>query len=357
MDVRRTLIALAILAYLLTLASHGNFARPQNLTNICRQVSVVGVLAVGMTLVILTGGIDLSVGSLVGLSGVVAALLATRGGLSPSVAALLTMACGLAIGLWNGYFIAVHRIPSFVITLGMMTIARGTALLLSGGMDVAGLPAAFRTLGSECITPLWISEALVVCAFLPLLTRRAAQARGRGPEAFGSALTVPLLALILALHAFRIDGIPRIFAVLLVLAAAAHVMVEHMPLGRAVVALGGNEEAASIAGLDTVGVKLFVYALMGVLSSVAGILLTARLEMAGPMAGAFLELDAITAVVIGGTRLSGGFGGIPGTMVGLLLVGSLANGMNLMDVPTFYQQIVRGLVITAAVWYDTARRR
>ncbi len=282
-----------------------SFLTVSNLTNVARQVSINGILAVGVTFVLLTGGVDLSLGSVVALSGVVCATFAHPSGdghplFLPIAAGLLT---GAACGLVNGGLVTKGNVAPFIVTLGMMTVARGLALIVSGGRPVADM-----------------SERLTALA--------------------GDVGGVP---------------IPLLFFVAVALAAWA--FLRRFRLGRHVYAVGGNEQAARAAGISVGRVKLFVYVLCGLMAGLAGVVLAARITTGQPNAGVAYELDAIAAVVIGGTSLSGGIGSVAGTVLGVILIGVINNGLDLMSVSSYYQQVVKGVIIVGAVWLDRRQAR
>ena len=287
---------LALAAVLAALKPH--FLSPANLTNVVRQVSINGILAVGVTVVLLTGGVDLSLGSLVAVTGVVAAHLAHPGAYPLAVPIAAGLLAGAACGAVNGAVVTRGGVPPFIATLGMMTAARGLALVLSDGRPVSNMS--------------------------PELTRLAGDAAG-----------IPIPALILG-----------------AVAAAVAWMLRNLRLGRYLYAVGGNELAARAAGIRVQGVKFAAYVLCGALAGLAGVVLAARITTGQPNAGVAYELDAIAAVVIGGTRLSGGVGGVGGTLLGVLLMGVIGNGLDLLNVPSYYQQIVKGAIIIGAVWFD-----
>jgi len=289
--------ALVVLAVVLAVLKP-NFLSAANLLNVVRQVSINGILAVGVTVVLLTGGVDLSLGSVVAVSGVVAAHLAHPGGYPLLVPIAAGILAGAACGAVNGAVVTRCGVPSFIATLGMMTAARGLALVLSDGRPVSNMS--------------------------PALTRLAGDVAG-----------VPIPALILA-----------------AVAVAVAWTLKNVRWGRYLYAVGGNAQAARAAGIRVRGVAFLAYALCGALAGLAGVVLASRITTGQPNAGVGYELDAIAAVVIGGTRLSGGVGGVGGTLLGVLLMGVIGNGLDLLNVPSYYQQIVKGLIIVGAVWFD-----
>lgn len=297
-----TLAGLLVLCAALWIATP-HFLTTANLLNVVEQSTLIGIIAVGMTFVILTAGIDLSVGSIVALSGV-AMGTAFGAGLPIFPAAMTGLAVGLACGLANGALITLGRLPPFIATLGMMSIARGAALMLSDGRPISGYPDGFRALAT------------------------------------GDVL-----------------GIPVPVVVMLAIYGIAHFVLSRTTLGRYTYAIGGNEEAAELSGIRVRAYKSAVYGIAGLLSAVTSILLVARLDSAQPIAGIMYELDAIAAVVIGGTSLLGGAGSVIGTLIGALIMGVLRNGLNLLGVSSYLQQVAIGGVIIVAVLMDMALRR
>ena len=279
------------------------FLTVSNLLNIAEQTAIVAIIAVGMTFVIITAGIDLSVGSVVALSGIVMASALQAG--APVVLGLAAgLGAGLVCGLVNGVLITGGRLPPFIATLGMMSVARGAALMFTEGRPVSGFSESFRGIAT--------GEVL---------------------------------------------GIPFPVIVMVAVYIAAHIVLTRTKLGRYTYAIGGNEEATLLSGVNVKIYKAAVYGLCGMLSGLAAIILTARLNSAQPIAGIMYELDAIAATVIGGTSLMGGEGNVFGTLIGALIMGVLRNGLNLLGISSFAQQIVIGSVIIIAVLFDMALKR
>ncbi|MCM3177241.1 ABC transporter permease subunit [Cytobacillus horneckiae] len=277
-----------------------NFSTTENIFNVLRQVSINALIAFGMTFVILTGGIDLSVGSILALaSALTAGMLAS--GMDPILAVLLGLLAGAAMGLFNGLIIAKGKVAPFIATLATMTIFRGLTLVYTEGRPITGLSDAvsFQMLGKGY--------------FL---------------------------------------GIPFPVITMLIAYLILYFLLKKTTFGRGVYAIGGNEEASRLSGLKVDRLKMGVYSLSGLLAALAGITLMSRLDSAQPTAGTSYELDAIAAVVLGGTSLSGGRGWIFGTLIGALIIGVLNNGLNLLNVSSFYQQVVKGGVILLAVLID-----
>jgi ribose transport system permease protein len=309
----RSLLALALMVLALSLLSD-HFLTADNGWNILRQISVNLCLSIGMTLVILSGGIDLSVGAILALAGAVAAGLLKNGIGIPALdvalkfttmgAILAGLLVGGGLGWANGFAITRFQLPPFVATLGMLSIARGLTMLWTGGFPLTGLGDDFGRLGTG--------------AFL---------------------------------------GMPMPVWIMLALTAVFVVVTKRTRFGRHLYAVGGNERAARLTGLNVGRIKIAVYTLAGALAGVAGLIVTARLDSAQPNAGLGYELDSIAAVVIGGTSLSGGRGSVAGTVLGCLIIGVLNNGLFLLNVSPFWQQVVKGLVILLAVALDKMNSR
>ena len=313
LSVLQPLIALVLMAVAMTILSD-TFATKDNLFNVARQISVNICISVGMTMVILTGGIDLSVGSVLAFTGAVAAGLLKHGlelqginlfvGFTFFGAVWIALAAGGFLGWFNGIMITKFKVPPFVATLAMLTIARGLTMLYTQGFPITQLGDQFTYLGTGWFLgipmPAWIS--ILVIAF-------------------------------------------------------ASFFMSKTRVGRYIYAIGGNERAALLSGVKVKKVKVFVYSLAGVLSGVAGLLVTARLDSAQPNAGMGYELDSIAAVVIGGTSLSGGKGSIIGTVIGAGIIGVLNNGLVLLNVSPFWQQVIKGFVILLAVIIDRMQKK
>ncbi len=288
------------------------FLSKENSIIVLRQVSINGILAVGMTYVILIAGVDLSVGSVMALAGIIAARFVTNasnlaiGDLShPILVPVVTViGIGAICGLINGFIIAKFRLQAFIVTMGMLSAARGATLLTTGGNPVSSLDSTFRAIGNGRIFSIPIPVIIFISVFI-----------------------------------------------------AAWVLLNKTIFGRHVYAVGGNEKSARTSGINVTRVKVIVYTLCGVLSGIAGLILTARTGSAQTNAGASYELDAIAAVVIGGTSMLGGIGTLMGTLFGVLIIGVMNNGLDLLGVQSYYQQIIKGILIVAAVLLDPSRKQ
>lgn len=295
------LVGLVAVTVLMSFASP-SFLSSDNVANILRQVSINALIAVGMTYVILSGGIDLSVGAVMALAGTIAAGL-LAGGASGWVALPACLSIGLAVGFFNGLCVARASMPPIIVTLATMGICRGLALLYTGGYPISGLPQWMRWFGSGSI--------------------------------LGVATPVVIMVLAYALGAFVLG---------------------RTPFGRHVYAIGGNEQATRLSGVRVGRVKLAIYTLSGFMAALAGVVLTSRLMSGQPNAGEGFELDAIAAVVLGGTAITGGRGALIGTLVGAMLLGVLNNGLNMMGVNPYVQTVAKGVIILLAIYIGRERR-
>lgn len=293
------IIGLLVIIIIISILSP-NFLSLNNILNVLRQVSINALIAFGMTFVILTGGIDLSVGSILALTGAVTAGLMSSG-VDPILAMMVGLLLGATLGAINGLIIAKGKVAPFIATLATMTIYRGVTLVYTEGRPISGLGDS------------------VTFQFL-----------GKG---YFLGLPIPVVTMIIS------------FIVL-------YFILKKTTFGRRVYAVGGNEEASILSGINADRIKIYVYALTGLLAALAALILTSRLNSAQPTAGNMFELDAIAAVVLGGTSLTGGRGWIVGTLIGALIIGVLNNGLNLIGVSSFFQQVVKGAVILLAVLLD-----
>lgn len=300
------MVALAVMCIFLAVfpATSSSFLTPKNMFNILRQISTNMLLACGMTMVIILGGIDLSVGSIIALSGVLSAGCVARYGLPIPVALLVGVLVGLVIGSINGGIIALTTIPPFIVTLATMNVARGLAKVYTGGSPVRVVTKEWQFLGAGYIGP----------------------------------VPVPVI-------------------IMVVVVILSTFIMNRTKMGRHIYAVGGNAQAAVFSGIKVARVKFFVHAFSGVMAGLAGIILASRMYSGQPTAGEGAEMDAIAAVVVGGTSMSGGSGKIGGTVIGALIIGILNNGLNLLNVNSFWQDVVKGIVILLAVLIDYFRNK
>lgn len=299
---------LFLIVFAVFAAQSDRFAAPDNLFNVARQYSELAVVSVGLTMVIITGGIDISVGSVVGLSSILVGVLAGRMGLNIWLACVAAMLAGLACGAINGLVVTKLRVQPIVATLAMMSAARGLAFVLTEARSLSGFPDSFVALGQAAIGP------------------------------------VPGLGYI-----------PLSVAIALVLVMLGIVILRRTAFGRGIYAAGSSEEAARLSGVDVFRVKLFAYSFTGLLCGLGGVMMAARLASSVPDAGSGFEFEAITAVVMGGSSLKGGEGNIVGTIIGVAVMGILRNGLNLIGVPNIWQVLFLGVMLILAVLADNLR--
>lgn len=341
---------------------YGLFLHPLNFANLLKQMAVTGVLAVGMLMVIVARQIDLSVGSIVGLAGGVAAM--TQGyGLVPSLASAIVI--GILVGALQGSLVAWANIPAFIVTLGGLLAWRGVILYLSKGETIPVRLPVFRSLGVSLVHPTvgLILAAVAIAAVVWTVLRRNAMRRRHGLPAPGAGATaariiIPAaLIVVFVLHMNRQGGVPVPVLALLIVALLGAFVMNSTTFGRYLYAIGSNPEAARLSGISIGRHILGAFAFLGALVGVAAILHTGRVGSASPDAGTLMELDAIAACVIGGTSLMGGRGTVAGAMLGALVMASLDNGMSLLSVENATQYIIKGAVLVAAVGFDMAGRR
>ena len=342
---------------------YGIFLHPNNFSNLLQQMSVTGVLAVGMLMVIVAGQIDLSVGSVVGLAGGAAAMMQEPAGLAGALGA--AMVVGILVGAAQGSLIAYANIPAFIVTLGGLLAWRGVILGLSKGATIPVRQPFFRWLGVGKL-PQEVGAGLAVLAiaaivFLTVSRLRARRRHGLSvPSAGATALRVVVPAALVVLFIYWMNlggGMPVPVLVLLVVAAVGWFLTQNTTFGRYLYAIGGNPDAARLSGINIRRYILAAYCVLGLLIGVASLLHTGRVGSASPDAGTLMELDAIAACVIGGTSLMGGRGTVSGAVVGALIMASLDNGMSLLNVENYTQYIVKGAVLVAAVGFDMLGRR
>jgi putative multiple sugar transport system permease protein len=345
-----------------------DFLSAQNITNLFLQNSYVIIMALGMLLVIVAGHIDLSVGSVVGFTGAVAAVLTVDLGWPVYTVIPSVLLVGMLIGAAQGYWVAYWRIPSFIVTLAGMLVFRGLTLWLLNGQNIGPFPKSFQSLSTGFIPDLFSVDkpnmtAIVVVVLGALIitylgwrARQSDQSFGITPEPmaiFVARNLVVAAALIFVgykLATFR--GLPNVVIVLAVLTLIYAFFTENTIMGRRIYALGGNEKAARLSGIKTDRLVFLTFVNMGVLAALAGMIVAARLNSSTPKAGAGFELDVIAAVFIGGASMSGGVGKIIGVVVGALIMGVMNNGMSILGIGIDYQQVIKGLVLLAAVIFD-----
>jgi putative multiple sugar transport system permease protein len=372
-------VAFALIVVLFTVLTDGELLLPINISNIIVQNSYVLVLAIGMILVIISGHIDLSVGSVVAVTGAICAVLTVQWGLPWWLAVLATLVAGAIIGAAQGYWIAYFGIPAFIVTLGGMLVFRALTMTVLGNEGIGPFPDELRTLsngftdgylgnvglgplgGADIVSLLVGILAVAGFAFTQWRTRRARLGYGQVVEPFplfvGKILLAALVVMFLVVQLARFKNLPWVLVLLAVLALGYSVMANRSVFGRHIYAVGGNLQAATLSGVRVKPVTFWVFVNMGVLAALAGVIFAGRLNQAGPTAGDTLELDAIAAAFIGGAAVQGGVGKVIGAITGGLIMGVINNGMSLLGAPSERVMLVKGLVLLAAVAYDVWTKR
>ncbi len=351
------LILLSIMFHILT---DGMFFVTRNLSNLARQMAIVGVLATGMSLVIISGNIDLSVGSVLGFLGGLSSVLIVwnQWGMIPTIVLILLL--GMFIGLVQGTIIACCNVPAFIVTLGGLLVFKGGLLGLTKGTSIAPFPKAYVYIGQAYISkPVgWVLAAVTIALLImsEINKRRSRMKYDLEVIPFNlmiaraTALSLLILAFAAIMNSYR--GIPVPVLLMLILVAVFTFIAEKTTFGRSIYAIGGNIEAAKFSGLNVRRNLITVYILNGLMAAIAGIILSARLNAGTPTAGDGMELDAIASAVIGGISMAGGEGKVPGAILGALFMTTIDNGMSLMNVEAFWQYIVKGIILVGAIWFD-----
>jgi putative multiple sugar transport system permease protein len=382
------LLALILIMLFFQYFTNGVLFKPVNLTNIILQNSYIIVMALGMLLVIVAGHIDLSVGSVSGFVGALAAMLMVGWKFPPELAFLahplvagaICLVVGAAVGAAQGYIIAYHRVPAFIVTLAGMLIFKGLSLAILAGKSVGPFPAEFQLLSAGFIPDVigpttlpWLAEngqnvvlhtttmviailAVVGAVFFSIRTRSRRRARGYDVEPFSlfvvKNLVIAALVIFFAYMLASYRGLPNVLVVMGVLIAGFVFLTKRLTFGRRIYALGGNLKAAALSGVKTERTTFYIFAIMGALAALAGMIYAARLNSATPKAGQGLELDVIAAVFIGGASALGGVGQVAGAVIGAFIMGVMNNGMSIMGVNIDWQQMIKGVVLLAAVFFD-----
>lgn len=367
------MIMLVVVYLLFAVITKGKNLTPMNINNLIMQNGYVVILAVGMLLCVLTGNVDLGVGSVVASCGAVAGTLIIDFGWSSPMAMLAALAVGAAFGVFVGFFVAYVDIPPFIVTLATMLMGRGLCYVILKAQTKGPLPADYNWIGTGFLPTVKVGSGvdlicLIVAAVISVLlilnelkTRKTAQKHNLPVDPI--ALTVVKLAVILTVVIFFFyklacyNGIPVVLVLMAIIVAIYHFLTTKTVAGRQIYAMGGNAKAARLSGIDTKKVFFWVYANMGLLAAVAGIVLSARNQSATPKAGDGFEMDAIASCYIGGAATSGGVGTIIGAVVGAFVMGILNNGMSLAGYDTNVQKIVKGCVLLGAVTFDLVSKR
>ncbi len=362
------LISLVVIMVFFQVMTNGTLFQPLNLTNLILQNSYIIIMALGMLLVIVAGHIDLSVGSVCGFVGAVAAVLMVDYHMHFVPASIICLILGGVIGAAQGYWVAFYKIPSFIVTLAGMLVFKGLALAVLQGQSVGPFPEEFQLLSTGFIPDLFQGETLRVTSLIAGLLMACVllytKVRGRAdrikhgmdnePYGFFIAKNLVFAAMIAAFSYLLASykGLPNVLIVMLVLMMAYDFVTTKTTIGRRVYALGGNEKAARLSGIKTERLTFYTFINMGVLAALAGLIFAARLNTATPKAGLGFELDVIAACFIGGASASGGVGRVLGAVIGAFIMGVMNNGMSIMGIGIDYQQVIKGLVLLAAVCVD-----
>ncbi|MFP5513834.1 MAG: multiple monosaccharide ABC transporter permease [Alphaproteobacteria bacterium] len=362
------LISLLAIVAFFQYMTNGTLLQPLNLTNLVLQNSYIVIMALGMLLVIVAGHIDLSVGSIVGFIGALAAILMVQFHLHFIPTAILCLLAGAAIGAAQGYWVAYFRIPSFIVTLAGMLVFRGLSLALLAGQSVGPFPVEFQRLSSGFIpdvfgTAGFHTTTLLLCLVTPAIIiglsvaariRRHRFAIEQEPlplfllKSAGLFAVVAYIGMLLASY----KGLPNVLIIMALLIGIYAFVTRDTTIGRRIYALGGNEKAAKLSGIDTRRLSFYTFVNMGVLAALAGLIFAARLNTATPKAGVSFELDVIAACFIGGASASGGVGRVTGAVIGAFIMGVMNNGMSILGIGIDWQQVIKGLVLLAAVCFD-----
>ncbi|ACU35814.1 sugar ABC transporter permease [Actinosynnema pretiosum subsp. pretiosum] len=372
-------VAFAFIVVLFSVLTDGALLTPQNISNIIVQNSYVLILAIGMILVIIGGHIDLSVGSVVAVTGAVCAVLTVKMGLAWPLAVLITLLVGAMIGAAQGYWIAYFGIPAFIVTLAGMLVFRALSMTVLGNQGIGPFPDQIRTLangftegylgnvalgplgGADLVSLLVGLACVAAYAFSQLRKRQARLGYKQTVEPMGVfvakivGMAVIVLAVVVQLARFR--NLPWVLVLLAALALGYSLLANRSVFGRHIYAIGGNLQAAQLSGVKTKQVTFWLFVNMGVLAALAGVIFAGRLNQAGPTAGNSFELDAIAAAFIGGAAVQGGVGKVVGAITGGMIMGVINNGMSLIGSPSEQVMLVKGLVLLAAVAYDVWTKR
>ncbi|WP_394554726.1 multiple monosaccharide ABC transporter permease [Agromyces sp. MMS24-JH15] len=368
-------IALLAVVVLFTILTQGILLRPQNISNLVVQNGYVLVLAIGMVMVIIAGHIDLSVGSVAAFVGACSGVFIVNWGLPWWLGVLMSLGIGALVGVWQGFWVAFVGIPAFIVTLAGMLIFRGLALVTLGNANIGNFPPEYRALGNGFVSNVFgmstedldfFTLGIGAIAIILLIVQQFRTRAGRqkyGQEVEPMVWFVTKLVLVSAAIGWfayalaQYKGIPVTLIILGALVLIYSVVMNQTVFGRHIYAIGGNRHAAELSGIKTRQVDFWLFVNMGLLAALAGLIFTARLNLAGPKAGDGFELEAISAAFIGGAAVQGGVGTIGGAIIGGLIIGVLNNGMSIMGIGIEWQQVVKGLVLLLAVAFDVYNRR
>lgn len=353
-------IALVVLWIIFSVLTKGIFITPRNLSNLFRQMATTGIIAIGMSLIIISGYMDLSIGSIVGATSALVAVMVTNFKVSPILTVFTALALGLVIGAFEGFWSAYMGVPAFIVTLGGQLIFRGATLFITSSKSVKVNDPDIIFIG-QAYVPLGVGIVLAVLAAAVIIwsemkNRRDSVQYNLDVASIGSSIRKIVLMLILiavfmcVMYVYK--GIPIALLILLALSVTADFVLKKTRYGNSEYAVGGNAQAARLSGIDDRKIVFTAFLILGICGAISGIVLTGRLAAGMPASGTGMELDAIAACVIGGISLSGGKGNVWGALVGALIMASIANGMSLLSLQTYMQDIINGLVLILAVFAD-----
>lgn len=367
-------VVLLVIWTIFSALTDGLFTSSRNLSNLFLQMCTVGILTCGMMFVMVTGNIDISLGSVLGTLGALVAVLIIKKEVNPILAALITLAVGVLVGAWHGYWIAYRDVPAMIATLASMVAFKGVTLGITEGVTISGFPDKFKMIGQGYLPKLILTEAefndtslvltiVIACLVVINTFRKRAKRKSYDLEVDSVAKTILVCALfvvgivLVGMIMVSYRGIPYSILILLVVAYICNFVATKTPYGRSIFAIGGNKEAARYSGINIKRNMLVMYCVMGFLTAVAALVYTTRLNAATTSAGTSLEMDVIAACVIGGTSPAGGIGTIFGGIIGALVMASLDNGMSLLNLDVMYQYVIKGLVLLFAVAVDAYSRK
>jgi putative multiple sugar transport system permease protein len=366
------LLSLIAIMIFFQFTTNGTLFKPVNMTNLILQNSYIVIMALGMLLIIVAGHIDLSVGSVSGFIGAVAAIMMVNAKIDPFTTTIACLALGAFIGGVQGYFTAYYKIPAFIVTLAGMLIFKGLALTVLGGASVGPFPKSFQLLSSGFVPDIFSIQLLggpfnllamligigvtALIIYFNLKERRNEQAHGLAEEPdvifLGRNILIAVAFLGFSFLMARYKGLPNVLIVMFALIALFVFLTTRTTMGRRVYAMGGNEKAAKLSGINTERLTLMIFVIMGALAALAGLIFAARLNVSTPKAGAGFELEVIAACFIGGAATTGGVGKIVGAVIGAFIIGVMNNGMSIMGVGIDWQQVIKGAVLMLAVFLD-----
>ena len=376
LNARKYMMVVVLLAIwcIFSILTRGLFTSSRNLSNLFLQMCTVGILTCGMMFIMVTGNIDISLGSVLGTLGALAAVLIINEKVNPILAALITLAAGIAVGAWHGYWISYRNVPAMIATLASMVAFKGLTLGITAGVTISGFPDSFKLIGQGYLPKVFLPNAnfndssliltvgiAVIFVVMNLSNRRTRIRYGFLVPSIWKGLAGIVLVCVgigaVGYIMISYRGIPISILILLVAAYICNFIANKTPYGRSIYAIGGNKEAARYSGININRNMMIMYCIMGLLNAVAALVYTTRLNAATTSAGTSMEMDVIAACVIGGTSPAGGVGTIFGGIIGALVMASLDNGMSLLNLDIMYQYVIKGLVLLFAVAIDAASRK